>query len=110
MRMAKPSKNRRNSRQHRTPRRRLGVNFTYKQTIEMNNETYTKADNMIDLQDLVSTMEEMEWRMDHGQKDKYEPLYKRIGQAIDELNTAINAANELLNNEEIQMDENELYY
>lgn len=76
----------------------------------MNNETYTKADNMIDLQDLVSTMEEMEWRMDHGQKDKYEPLYKRIGQAIDELNTAINAANELLNNEEIQMDENELYY
>ena len=75
----------------------------------MNNETYTKADSMIDLQDIVSAMEEMEWRMDHGQKDKYEPLYKRIGQAIDELNTAINTANELLNNEEIGQDEETLY-
>jgi len=76
----------------------------------MNNETYAKADNMIDLQDLVSAMEEMEWRIDHGQKDKYENLYKEIGQAVDALNTAINAAQELLNNEEIPMDENELYY
>ena len=76
----------------------------------MNNETYAKADSMIDLQDLVSAMEEMEWRMDHGQQDKYENLYKEIGQAVDALNTAINEAQELLNNEEIEMDENELYY
>ena len=76
----------------------------------MNDETYAKADNMIDLQDLVSAMEEMEWRMDHGQKDKYEPLYKQIAWAIESVNTAINESHELLNNEEIPMDENELYY
>lgn len=76
----------------------------------MNNETYTKADSMIDLQDLVSTMEEIEWRMDHGQKDKYEELYKQIAGAIEAANTAIKEAQELLNNEEIPMDENELYY
>lgn len=76
----------------------------------MNNETYAKADSMIDLQDLVSAMEEMEWRMDHGQKDKYEKLYKEIAGAIESVNTAINEAHELLNNEEIPMDENELYY
>jgi hypothetical protein len=55
-------------------------------------------------------MEEMEWRMDHGQKDKYEKLYKEIAGAIESVNTAINEAHELLNNEEIPMDENELYY
>jgi len=75
----------------------------------MNNETYTKADNMIDLQDLVSTMEEMEWRMDHGQKDKYEELYKQIAGAIEAANTAIKEAQGLLNNEEIEQDEDTLY-
>lgn len=73
-------------------------------------DAYERANNIIDLQDLVSAMEEMEWRIDHGQQDKYEKLYKEISEAIESVNTAINEAHELLNNEEIEMDEDELYY
>ena len=55
------------------------------------------------------TLQEMEWRMEHGQRDKYHELYQKITDRLEELETLQDEADELLNNEEIEQDESRLY-
>ena len=55
------------------------------------------------------TLQEMEWRMEHGQRDKYHTLHEQITQKLQEIEQLQDEADELLNNEEIEQDENTLY-
>lgn len=55
------------------------------------------------------TLQEMERRMEHGQRDKYHTLYEQIQTKLQEIEKLQDEADELLNNEEIEEDENTLY-
>lgn len=52
---------------------------------------------------LHDTMEEVEYQMDNGQKEKYMDRYMRVGQLMDELETLINDLAEDLNEEEFHL-------
>ena len=55
------------------------------------------------------TLQEMERRMEHGQRDKYHTLYEQIQTKLQEIEKLQDEADELLNNEEIEQDEETLY-
>ena len=52
---------------------------------------------------IKDTMEEMEYQMNHGQKEKYLDRYLQIWQLMDEIETIVNEVNEDLNEENFHL-------